>query len=422
MEKKNEPELTPLEQKVSKYREDGYNVLLPSQSIQQFGQFHEPSIEVVQLETDEDSGDVYVQSWMKDGQGNSVPKTYSLAKPGLLKLATCAGIVWDPVNTKRVDDGHDKKFCCYQAVGMLQRSDGRWITLKNMYEVDLEVIEEELYDLYKRKCRDWNRGDRSEADFVEYLKQWVADSVRRELLKKRKHKLRLAESGAMMAVIRSLLAIKSHYTKVELSKPFVVPRVVFNPDTSDPEIRAAILTQGKKAIASAYGEEWDEKFPSTVPIEVPALTETTPAVDDEDYEFEAKGADDRPVEQPPEEPAETKTPEGMRCNSCGEYEGNHAKDCPDGDPGPSQPPEEPEKKSQPFEEPKRKLGQPITKLDEFRLLKGNTEGIEKALRDLMERVKYDESKLTDSRIGLWKWDYQEQFFNVLIDQLSKVEA
>ena len=93
-EEKPEEGLTPLEQKVEKYRKQNYNILLPSQSIQQFGHFHEPSIEVVQLDASQGSGDVYVQTWKKNDAGEyTIPKDFSLAKPALLKLATCAGIV-----------------------------------------------------------------------------------------------------------------------------------------------------------------------------------------------------------------------------------------------------------------------------------------------------------------------------------------
>ncbi|HEC60774.1 MAG TPA: hypothetical protein ENI27_00795 [bacterium] len=406
MEKTKAEEPKTLDEQIQLYRDKGYNVLLPSQSVQQIGQFHKPSFEVVQLDTDRDSGDIYVQSWKKNPQGEgSIPKDFSLAKPGLLKLAICAGIEWDPVNTKRVDDGHDRNFCCYQAVGMLQRSDGRWITLKNMYEVDIEVIEEELIEQYTRKCRDWDRGQRSEEQFTEYKKEWIGDSVRRELLKKRKHKLRLAETGAMMAVIRSLLAIKSHYTKEELSKPFVVPRVVFNPDTSDPEIRRAILTQGKKAIAQAYGDkEYEDQFPSSQPpIDVPT-TEVESVVDE-----------DQPALPPATGPSDREREETVQDAS--EQTGG-AMPLVD---APKEAVKEPEKESSPFVEPGKEEAKPLTmKLDDFRLLKdGDSEKIEKELRVLMKMVQYDEDQLTDPNIAKWKWEHQEQFFNVLIDMLDK---
>lgn len=410
---KTEEVLSPLEQKVAKYREQNYNVLLPSQSIQQFGHFHEPSVEVVQLDASQGSGDVYVQTWKKDGQGNyTIPKDFSLAKPALLKLATCAGIVWDMMNTKRVDDGHDRNYVCYQAVGSLQRSDGRWIPLKNMYEVDIEVIREELVDQYTKKCKDWNQTE-------EYKIDWIKESVRRDVLKKRKHKLRLAESGAMMAVIRSLLAIKSHYTKAELDKPFVVPRVVFNPDTEDPEIRKAILTEGKAAMRSAYGPDWEEQFPTSTPIDVPAIPSTNPMseVDDDEVpgveaalerqrEQEAKEQEAKPQlpaveapEMPPVEPPKTEEKKEEK--------------------GPIQTDSLDRQKEAPFSGPPTEEA-PIMKLEEFRALQQDPEKVAKALEALMARVMYDEDQLTDRNISKWKWEYQEKFFNVLVGMADQV--
>jgi hypothetical protein len=396
-EEKTDEVLSPLEQKVAKYREQNYNVLLPSQSIQQFGHFHEPSVEVVQLDASQGSGDVYVQTWKKDERGEyTIPKDFSLAKPALLKLATCAGIVWDMINTKRVDDGHDRNYVCYQAVGSLQRSDGRWIPLKNMYEVDIEVIREELVDQYTKKCKGWNQTE-------EYKADWIKESVRRDVLKKRKHKLRLAESGAMMAVIRSLLAIKSHYTKEELEKPFVVPRVVFNPDTEDPEIRKAILTEGKAAMRSAYGPDWEEQFPTSTPIDVPALPATNPMSEvdeDEEIETSVEAALEKQREEESKQPDKEPEKEPVK-----EEKG----------PIQTEPIEAP-----PFEEAKTEEAPPIMKLEEFKALHNDPEKVAATLERLMKRVNYDEDQLTNRKIADWKWEHQEKFFNVLIGMADQV--
>ena len=53
-----------------------------------------------------------------------------------------------------------------------------------------------------------------------------------------------AMTGAILRVVRALIGMKGQYTKTELTKPFVVSRVTFSPDYSDPEVRRAMLDQG----------------------------------------------------------------------------------------------------------------------------------------------------------------------------------
>jgi len=408
MEKKEEQLLTTtqpsqpttLDQRLAEYREADYNVLLPSQTVQKIGHLHEPTVEVVQLDPTSESGDVYVQTWEKDGQGNSVPKDFSLAKPALLKLATCAGIVWDPVNTKRVDDGRDRDYVCYQAVGMLQRSDGRWIPLKHMYELDMDVIKEELVELYKKKASYWNQGNQNTEEFEASKERYVEDMVRTNHLKKRKHKLRLCETGAMMAVIRSLLAIKSHYSKKELLKPFVVPRVVFNPDTSDPDIRNAILTQGVEALKKSYGTAFDEDHRTGEPVEVPAVAEgVLPGVTDTE-EKPKPDAEEKPAATQAEQEAHKKEMANSTVFQDAEKEREAAEAA----------------EAAPFAKPEPEAVL-ITDPKEFKKLKDHPEQIAGALRTLMVQVSYDESLLSDPNIEKWKWEHQEKFFAVLVGEM-----
>jgi hypothetical protein len=277
---------------------------------------------------------------------------------------------------------------------MLQRSDGRWIPLKHMYELDMDVIKEELVELYTKKASYWKQGNQNTEEFEASKARYIEDMVRTNHLKKRKHKLRLCETGAMMAVIRSLLAIKSHYSKKELLKPFVVPRVVFNPDTSDPDIRNAILTQGVEALKKSYGAAFDDDLRTGEPVEVPAVAEgVLPGVTDKE-----------------EKPDPPKLPENETVRM------GHPEDLKPPEEAKTEPPAASPKQEEasPFAEPEAVL---ITESEEFQKLKGQPEKIAAALRTLMVQVSYDESLLSDPNIEKWKWEHQEKFFAVLVGEM-----
>jgi hypothetical protein len=237
--------MTTVDQQLREYQSQGYNVLLPSSSIQRVSEFHDTVLEVVPLSIT--CGDAYPY----DDRHLDKAKKFGIAKPGLLKLSHAAGIVWRWEATQRIDQLVSRDYVAYQAVGSLRQADGTWIDLKGSYELDLEVIEQDLRTLYTKIGRSLQREDKLKSD--EAVQAYIANNVQQELLRKRKHKLRLAETGAMLAVIRSLLAMKSLYTREELDRPFVVPRVVFSPNLSDPEIRKAILASSLRAVHDLYG-------------------------------------------------------------------------------------------------------------------------------------------------------------------------
>jgi len=204
-------------------------------------------------------------------------------------------------------------------------------------------------------------------------------------------------------VIRSLLAIKSHYSKKELLKPFVVPRVVFNPDTSDPDIRNAILTQGVEALKKSYGTAFDEDHRTGEPVEVPAVAEgVLPGVTD---------TQEKP--DPPEMP-ENQT---VRMGHPEDVKPPPEKTEPPADQVTHPLLEKEKAEESPFAQPEPAEAELITDPEKFQELKGHPEQIAAALRVLMVQVSYDESLLSDPNIEKWKWEHQEKFFGVLVGEL-----
>jgi len=221
---------------LEKYKGQKANILMPSTMIGGLSEFHQPVIEAVQLSPNPADGDVY-----EDKQNNK----FRLTKQALVKLSNCAGVSWHPYETRRVDNRMDRNYVAYQAVGGIRKADGSSIAFKAEYDMDFEVIEEELTAQYTAKA---TKGS------DEAKKKYIEESVRREMLFKRKHKVKLCEAGAMNRVIRSLLALKNGYTAEELKRPFVTVRIVIRPDYNDKDVRRQMMSAAVKSMTGIYGD------------------------------------------------------------------------------------------------------------------------------------------------------------------------
>ena len=109
--------------------------------------------------------------------------------------------------------------------------------------------------------------------------------VQRDMLQKRKHKLKLAESGAMSRVVREILGLKNAYTVAELAKPFVMARIVFRPDYNDKDVKEKMLQAHIQAMTGIYGPAIaNNAQKETTPIDI------TPISDDPELSDNASDA------------------------------------------------------------------------------------------------------------------------------------
>lgn len=251
-----------METTLAKYDANKFNVLVPTQEIQQVSPWHAARVAVVNVNPDPMAGDVFQVGSRKNEQTGQWEPLFTLAKPALMRLAASAGIVWNWRESGFVK--LDASYVLYRAVGALRLPDGSWQPLIGTKEIDLSVIEDELLEANLKKAKEAKLNGMSP-------EEWAAAQTRSAMIQWRKNKAARAETGAMLRVIRAALALRSQYTISELKKPFVVPRIDFSPDYSDPEVRRAIIENGMPAMASLFGQSAPA---SSQPFEMshPALT------------------------------------------------------------------------------------------------------------------------------------------------------
>lgn len=277
---------------LEKAKKEGANMLLPTTRIGGVSAFHAPVVDYVKLSPDIADGDVYKHDENK----------FIITKQGLMKLSVCAGIIWNMAETKRVDNRGDRNYVAFQAVGGIRKLDGEPVFFKSEYDLDFEVLEEELTRQFEMKAKNMRgKTDEDKRQYVDYC-------VKRDLLFKRRHKVKLAESGALLRVIRSLLGLKSTYSRKELEKPFVLLRITFKPDFNDPEIRKAMIQKSIESITGIYGgghdanDELPLSLTSSPPIEIPH--DDNPDAIDVKPESNIEEQPE-PLKEKPEEPKQT---------------------------------------------------------------------------------------------------------------------
>jgi hypothetical protein len=260
---------------MQQFDRDKFNVLVPDQSTTQVSPWHVQRISTVQVSPNPLEGDAFqVGSRWVPGTGGAdgrVEKLFSLAKPALLRISSAAGIAW--IWRECEPEVNTATYVRYRAVAAIRLPDGSWQPIVARKDIDLTVVELELREqhtakaealiklgglpkdeqpLYQHEWRTVEGPDKKPKNVCalkpEERDRYVEAHVSSALIQWRKTKLQRAETGAMLRVIRMALGIKSTYTAAELSKPFIVPRIDFSPDYSDPEVRRALIEHGVRAM------------------------------------------------------------------------------------------------------------------------------------------------------------------------------
>lgn len=194
-----------------------YNLLSPFTQITGMAAQHGIIASVVKINPDPAKGgpgEVY------DGLPFLNKGEVAIAKLGLRKIAEGAGI---SITTVRTDPRTIRDYWEFKAVATYRGIDGTVVTREATAEWDLR-------------------------DGSPRLKGWTANQVSEG----RKNGLRNAETRAINAAIREF-GIKQKYTQAELAKPFLVLRVAFQPDLSDPEQRRIVAENAMRGTSTLYG-------------------------------------------------------------------------------------------------------------------------------------------------------------------------
>lgn len=257
-----------------KYNNSNVNLLMPVSNEAQINPFYKFTVMEVQPDLSDNSGDIFKVGSVK--QGESYVDVFSPAKPLLMKLAAAAGIQFDPVNTY----GEYLSKNCYKAkaYGAMRMPDGTGKTHVDEKVINLddeedrfrlEFMDKSLLGITDKKAAD-EAAKLFNGEWINSIDKWnkpckaykIADSDRQKYIDRsvlvnmtllRKTFAEKAMTGAILRVIRALVGMKGTYTMQELKKPFVIPRVTFSPDYSNPEVRRAMLEQGMSSMTNMFG-------------------------------------------------------------------------------------------------------------------------------------------------------------------------
>jgi hypothetical protein len=221
-----------------------YHVLSPSTHI--LGTFASgvvltASIVLLNALVDDDGRgiDTYMDpGFMRKGpNGVNDPKAQrAINKIGLMRIASCAGIVWTERCGRR-DDRRVPFVWEYFAEGDMLTPDGQWQTLSGTVEIDLRDGSPQIGGWTLEKWEALLKENRGKPKDEQ---KWSVNGWSdKRVLQARRFGLSLAESKSKLRAIRSI-GVQSVYTVEELRKPFVVLRAVYQPGADNLEGRRLV--------------------------------------------------------------------------------------------------------------------------------------------------------------------------------------
>ena len=192
-----------------------------------------------------------------------------LAKVALERIASAAGISWDPAASGRLDDGSDPYYCAWRAVGTVRHFDGTEIVIEGSKEMDLRpgaAQLEALQDLFLSKHEAWSRS----------RKGYEPKDPMGQIRVMRLHIMAHAESKARLRAIRSI-GVRGAYDADELQRPFVVARLMFTGRSADPETQRAFSMMTAQAMLGGRRTLYGHASPAPAALPAPRAMRALPA-------------------------------------------------------------------------------------------------------------------------------------------------
>jgi hypothetical protein len=220
-------------QRLAGWAAQHFNVLTPSIEMTGLAVQHGLVACKVQLDLNEDGGDIYgklsdgkMMPWLK-------PHERAIAKTGLRKIASAAGISTTSIRTdpRTIPNYWEMK------------------TIASWRDIDGSVCVREA-------TKDWDARDGADL-----LKGFTPNQIQQA----RKNGLRHCESRSANAAIREY-GLKQKYTLDELAKPFIVVRVMFMPDMTDPATRQILTESYVRGTSALYAHTQPAALPAASDI------------------------------------------------------------------------------------------------------------------------------------------------------------
>jgi hypothetical protein len=257
---------------LSNYDPQAYNILSPVLRLDTAAPYLRFRAVEVRLDPDVNRGDCYAApgtKWVRE-RGVSVPALVAPSKPGLLKIASAAGLIIDPRNSHRITpdacerciemaqatqqaarcgDCPSRFDTAYQYIGAV-RTDTGWRIVKASYEWNLDAQRRKLVREAKKKlakAQEEGRPFDVEEHVDDRLDQIIAE------------RYGLAETKALLRLVRAICHLRQAYTREEMARPFVVVRTELTPDFADPETRRALAAKAISSGAEIFGPAEGER-------------------------------------------------------------------------------------------------------------------------------------------------------------------
>lgn len=181
----------------------------------------------------------------------------ALGAVGLQKIAQAAGA--EIVGTLRIDNRSESYYCNMEITVGIRDFDGTWRQTKKSREIDLRDGEPDS----QKPERD-NSG-RKTGQMTSLDPSALAD--------RRRHIQSFAETKAFNRALRALLTLKQKYSLGELSRYFVVPKLIPDLDPSDPVQKDALINLAIGREKNLYNRLVNNTLPS---VEMRVLKDVTP--------------------------------------------------------------------------------------------------------------------------------------------------
>lgn len=278
---------------------DDMHLVVPSVYLESSNPFYSIVTTTVTIDTNPQNKEVYKVGAEK--RGSIFVDMYALGKPALERFAAAAGISINSINSyvRPIDDN---TFVGHIEAALLT-PDGCPRLMTNEKVIDMKIVEKTTYEgkmksaeyglsgkegeriskLFKGDWRSVQYGkEKAQKFFVapEDMTNYLKAATNEAMIQLWKDAPQKAWTGAWLRLIRSALNLRSTYTEEELSKPFVITKLNFKPDYSDPTVRRMALEKGFASVGLMFGQGNRPPIPahftdlSKQPDSVPAASES----------------------------------------------------------------------------------------------------------------------------------------------------